>query len=82
MALRLSLWSSSVEIPRSGLRIMAVADAFSAMTTDRPYRKGMNPLDAIAILERGAGKQWDRDCVAAFIRAWDRVSGRQPQAVG
>ena len=47
-------------------RIMAVADAYSAMTTDRPYRKGMNPLRALAILERGAGTQWDPDCVFAF----------------
>ncbi len=50
-------------------RIMAVADAFSAMTTDRPYRKGMNPMRACAILERGAGTQWDPDCVTAFAEA-------------
>ncbi len=47
-------------------RIMAVADAYSAMTTDRPYRKGMNPARALAILERGAGTQWDPACVLAF----------------
>ncbi len=50
-------------------RIMAVADAYSAMTTDRPYRKGMNPLRALAILERGAGTQWDPECVLAFTEA-------------
>ncbi|BDI31555.1 hypothetical protein CCAX7_36060 [Capsulimonas corticalis] len=50
-------------------RIMAVADAFSAMTTDRPYRKGMAPQKAIAILSEGAGSQWDARCVFAFIRA-------------
>ncbi len=48
-------------------RIMAVADAFSAMTTDRPYRKGMNPGKAESILQGGAGTQWDAHCVQAFL---------------
>jgi diguanylate cyclase (GGDEF)-like protein/PAS domain S-box-containing protein len=50
-------------------RILAVADAFSAMTTDRPYRKGMNRETAIAILSEGSGTQWDPACVRAFISA-------------
>ncbi len=50
-------------------RIMAVADAYSAMTTDRPYRKGMEPAKALAILEDGAGTQWDPACVRAFLEA-------------
>ena len=50
-------------------RLMAVADAYSAMTTDRPYRKGMPPEKAKRILQEGAGTQWDPDCVAAFLRA-------------
>ncbi len=50
-------------------RIMAVADAYSAMTTDRPYRKGMEPARALAILENGAGTQWDPVCVRAFLSA-------------
>ncbi len=49
-------------------RIMAVADAFSAMTTDRPYRKGMAEAQALAILEDGAGIQWDSACVRAFVK--------------
>ncbi len=48
-------------------RIMAVADAYSAMTTDRPYRKGMAPAQARQILQDGAGSQWDPACVAAFL---------------
>ena len=48
-------------------RLMAVADAYSAMTTDRPYRKGMAPAKARAILEAGAGSQWDPACVQAFV---------------
>ena len=48
-------------------RLMAVADAYSALTTDRPYRKGMESSRAFAILEEGAGTQWDPACVAAFL---------------
>ena len=50
-------------------RIMAVADAFSAMTTDRPYRQSMQPEKALEILKNGAGTQWDPACVDAFCRA-------------
>jgi diguanylate cyclase (GGDEF)-like protein/PAS domain S-box-containing protein len=50
-------------------RLLAVADAFSAMTTDRPYRKGMPSEKAQAILQDGAGSQWDPACVAAFLSA-------------
>ncbi len=58
-------------IPLSA-RIMAVADAFSAMTTNRPYRKGMSRPDALNVLKASAGTQWDADCVAAFVRAIQR----------
>jgi diguanylate cyclase (GGDEF)-like protein/PAS domain S-box-containing protein len=50
-------------------RLMAVADAYSAMTTDRPYRKGMDPEKALSILENGAGTQWDPECVRVFLTA-------------
>lgn len=56
------------EIPLMA-RVMAVADAFSAMTTDRPYRKGLSPTHALALLQEGAGVQWDSECVDAFARA-------------
>ncbi|MGO8670837.1 MAG: diguanylate cyclase domain-containing protein [Capsulimonadaceae bacterium] len=50
-------------------RILAVADAFSAMTTDRPYRKSMSSDTAETILCDGAGSQWDSALVHAFIAA-------------
>ncbi len=50
-------------------RLLAVADAFSAMTSDRPYRKGMDPARARRLLEEGAGTQWDPACVAAFLQS-------------
>lgn len=49
-------------------RIVAIADAFDAMTSDRPYREGMDPDEALAILEGGAGQHWDPRLVPVFIR--------------
>lgn len=50
-------------------RILAVADSFDAMTSDRPYRKGMPFEKADSIIRENAGKQWDADVVDAFFRA-------------
>jgi putative two-component system response regulator len=49
-------------------RIMAVADAYDAMTTDRPYRGGMSAGEARAIFENEIESgQWDPKCVRAFL---------------
>jgi putative nucleotidyltransferase with HDIG domain len=50
-----------------GARIVAVADAYDAMTTDRPYRKAMSDGDAVDILTDGAGTQWDPEIVRCFL---------------
>lgn len=50
-------------------RIVAVADVFDALTSDRPYRAGMSIDDAFAILRRGAGSELDPRCVEALWRA-------------
>ncbi len=55
------------EIPM-GARIIAVADAFDAMTTDRPYRKGMPLWEALQKIIDDAGKQFDPFVVGAFRR--------------
>jgi HAMP domain-containing protein len=55
-----------LDIPEFG-RIIAVADAFDAMTSDRPYRKGMAVQKAMAILAEGKGTQWDPRFAQAFI---------------
>ncbi len=54
------------EIPLSA-RIVAVADAFHALISDRPYRKGLGVEKACEILKDGAGKFWDKDLVRHFI---------------
>jgi HD-GYP domain-containing protein (c-di-GMP phosphodiesterase class II) len=50
-------------------RIIAVCDAFGAMTCDRPYRAGMRPADALGELRDGAGTQFDPGVVDAFCEA-------------
>lgn len=49
-----------------GARILAVADTWDALTSDRPYRNGMTEDRAMAIMKDGAGKQWDPRIVAAL----------------
>ncbi|MEM8946380.1 MAG: HD-GYP domain-containing protein [Planctomycetota bacterium] len=60
------------DIPKMA-RIMAVADAFDAMTSDRPYRKGMSDGEVDEILRVGAGSQWDPEVVNAFFQIRDEI---------
>src|SRR5215217_7525423 len=60
-------------------RIIAVCDAFGAMTCDRPYRAGMDAGDALDELRSGAGTQFDPAVVDAFCEA---VSTQAPAARG
>ena len=50
-------------------RIILVADAFEAITADRPYRQHRTVDEAIVELRRAAGTQFDARCVAALERA-------------
>ena len=51
-----------------GARVIAVADAYDAMTTDRPYCKGMQPWEASREIVAKTGKQFDPEVVEAFKR--------------
>ena len=53
-------------------RILAVADAYEAMTSDRSYRASIGPDAARAELRRGAGTQFDAGAAAALLRVLDR----------
>jgi putative two-component system response regulator len=56
-------------------RILAVCDAYDALTSDRPYRQGQSPESALAVLRSGAGRQWDPQIVQHLVE-----EVRQPPA--
>ena len=62
------------EIP-TGAAILAVADAFDTMISDRPYRPGMSIQEAREELKRCAGEQFRPDVVQALERAIKEVRG-------
>jgi len=53
-------------------RIVAVADVYDAMTSNRPYRMGLCSQDVLAYLDENAGKLFDRECVRALGQALNR----------
>lgn len=59
-------------IPIDG-RILAVCDAFDAMTSDRPYRKGMSIDKAMGILNDGAGTYWDPHLIDTFGKHLEEI---------
>ncbi len=64
-----------------GARIVAVADAFDAMTTRRPYNRVRSVREAAEIMRAGAGRAWDPHVVAVFLE-WLRSVPEQARAVG
>jgi putative nucleotidyltransferase with HDIG domain len=59
-------WGLRGEATPLGPRIVHVADAYDAMTSDRPYRRGMSPEQAIRVLRQYAGTQFDPAIVPVF----------------
>jgi HD-GYP domain-containing protein (c-di-GMP phosphodiesterase class II) len=59
---------SGDEVPLEA-SILAVADAYEAMTAERPYRPPLDPAEASAQLREGAGRQFDERVVDALLRA-------------
>jgi len=57
------------EIPE-GARLLAVADAFDAMTSTRPYRRALPTTRALGEIKRCAGTQFDPAFAHAFLDAW------------
>lgn len=68
------------EIPLEA-RIIAVADVYDSLTSDRPYRKAMSPFDAKEIIERGAGTEFDPTVVDAFLIAFRRGDMELPEVL-
>ncbi len=57
-----------------GARILAIADAYDAMTCPRPYRPRLSNKEVVQALKKGAGTQWDPAVVDAFLRILKRES--------
>jgi HD-GYP domain-containing protein (c-di-GMP phosphodiesterase class II) len=49
-----------------------VADAFDAMTSDRPYRRRLDQKQAIGELKKNSGEQFDPEIVQLFTRLWEK----------
>jgi putative nucleotidyltransferase with HDIG domain len=62
-----------------GARIIAVADAFDAMTTTRPYRNALPIAEAHRRLGQGAGTQWDASAVSVFLHLLDTTPLGRPE---
>jgi two-component system, cell cycle response regulator len=63
-----------------GARIISVCDAYDAMVTDRPYRRGTDSESALAELRRCAGSQFDPRVVDAFCAVMARVAAPRQAA--
>ena len=74
-------------------RIIAVADVYDSLTSDRPYRKAMAPWEAKDVLLKGAGTSFDPAVVKAFVAGLQkgemevpesirRATSRRPLAIG
>ncbi len=53
-------------------RIIAVADVYDSLTSDRPYRKAMSPFDVREMIVKGSGAEFDPDVVEAFLTVFRR----------
>ncbi|AWN38160.1 HD domain-containing phosphohydrolase [Methylobacterium radiodurans] len=54
-------------------RIVAVADVFDALTSERPYKKAVPFEDALDLIQAESGRHFDPACVAAFVRCWPEI---------
>jgi HD-GYP domain-containing protein (c-di-GMP phosphodiesterase class II) len=61
-------------------RLLAIADAFDAMTSNRPYRRALGNDEALAEVDRCAGTQFDPELARAFLEVWGTGPSRLPEA--
>ncbi|HWJ44023.1 MAG TPA: HD-GYP domain-containing protein [Gaiellaceae bacterium] len=72
--------SPGLDVPE-GARLLAVVDAFDAMTSTRPYRRALPIVNALTEIERCAGTQFDPEIAHAFLRAWDAAAFANAAAI-
>ncbi|MFQ5586867.1 MAG: HD-GYP domain-containing protein [Thermodesulfobacteriota bacterium] len=61
-----------------GAKIIAVADVYDALTTDRPYRKALTPLEGKEEILKGAGTHFDPEIVKYFEQVFPRLETEEP----
>jgi diguanylate cyclase (GGDEF)-like protein/putative nucleotidyltransferase with HDIG domain len=66
------------DIPVGG-RVIAIADFFDALTSDRPYRRALPAEEALGLLSRSAGTQFDPKLAELFVRIFPDIARRMPQ---
>lgn len=69
---------SGEDIPLAA-RIVAVADVYDALRTERPYKEKWSQAKALGHIEQGAGQQFDPECVAAFKRCFEQIDNIERQ---
>jgi putative nucleotidyltransferase with HDIG domain len=62
-------------------RVIAVADVYDSLTSDRPYRKAMSPFDAKEIIVKGSGTDFDPKVVNAFSEAFHKGEMEVPDVI-
>ena len=62
-------------------RIIAVADVYDSLTSDRPYRKAMSPFDAKEVITKESGTEFDPQVVDAFLAAFRRGEMEVPEVL-
>ena len=72
--------SKGEDIPIEG-RVLAVADVYDSLISDRPYRKAMSPYEVKEIIEKGSGTDFDPQVVRAFLEAFNRMDLEVPNVV-
>ena len=76
----ISLGLSGEAIPLAA-RIVAIADVFDALTTERPYKKALPVASALSILEAERGRHFDPACLDAFLSGYAETD-RSDASVG
>lgn len=72
--------TSGEKIPLEA-RVIAVADVYDSLTSDRPYRKAMSPFDAKEIIVKGSGTDFDPKVVNAFSKAFNKGEMEVPDVI-
>ena len=72
--------SKGAEIPIEA-RVLAVADAYDTLTSDRPYRRAVSPFEAKQMILSGTGASFDPTVVDAFVDAFDLGQMEIPEAL-